>query len=556
MYNYKRRKTTEVRIGAIGIGGNNPIRVQTMANTDTNDIASSVAQAERCIEAGAELVRFTTQGTKEAENLGCIRSQLHSILNIPIVADVHFNPKVAEVAAGLVEKVRINPGNFVKGKSEEYTEEEWTDELNEVKDKLRVLIDICKAHNTAIRIGVNHGSLSPRIMTRYGNTAMGLAMSCMEFIRIMEELEFYNIVLSVKASNTIVMVHAVRMLVEMMDKEDKHYPIHLGVTEAGSDMEGRIKSAAGIGTLLADGIGDTIRVSLSEAPETEIPVAKAIVDYVGMMHKQEYINIEDEKMTTSFARRKTTKLSNIGGCQMPIIVSTSENKGADMSLGNLKHYVLTSYNELMNTPEVLPFLKETSEVTILLVSNSENAVGDMRAAIKIMDDNGINMPVIAVRAYNENSLESLQIKAAIDIGPLLIDGLIDGIYIANAGEGVKEEDIVELGYMILQSTRARISRTEYISCPTCGRTKFDLPEAVKKVKEATKHLVGLKIAVMGCIVNGPGEMADADYGYIGAGAGKVSLYKKDLCVMKNIAEEDAIDALLKIIEVERENTNS
>lgn len=533
-------------IGKCLIGGNNPIRIQTMANTDTNNIEASVAQAKLCIEAGAELIRFTTQGVKEAENLGIIRQKLQSIFgenSIPIVADVHFNPKVAESAAALVDKVRINPGNFVKGKTTPYTDEEWTNELNEIKEKLKPLVDICNQHSTAIRIGVNHGSLSPRIMTRFGNSPIGLATSCMEFIHIFEELNFHNIVLSIKASNTIVMIHAVRLLVEMMEKENKNYPIHLGVTEAGSDMEGRIKSAVGIGSLLIDNIGNTIRVSLSEAPEKEIPVARKIVNYIESMPKNEH-----PKLKTTFSRRKTTKSGIIGGEQAPIVISTNNvdcTPKADITLAELKNYMLTSNAEL--NAEVITFLQASPQTIVLLVSNSDNSANDMRQAITRMDENNISNPIIIVRAYNEDNLEYLQIKASIDLGTLLIDGLVDGIYIANSSEHIAETDIIDLSFTILQSARARTSRTEYISCPTCGRTKFDLPSAVRKVKEATSHLVGLKIAVMGCIVNGPGEMADADYGYIGAGKGKVSLYKKNICILKNIPEENAISELLRII---------
>ncbi len=555
MNNYIRRKSNEIHVGSLTIGGNNPIRIQTMANTDTNNIESSLEQAITCIQKGAELIRFTTQGEKEANNLGHIRSKLQEMgYYTPIVADVHFNPKVAEVAASLVEKVRINPGNFVKGKTSEYSEKEWDDELNEIKEKLRKLIDICTTNNTAIRIGVNHGSLSPRIMTRYGNTPLGLASSCMEFINICEDLNFHNIILSVKASNTIVMIHAVRLLVKMMDEENKHYPIHLGVTEAGSDMEGRIKSAVGIGTLLNDGIGDTIRVSLSEAPEMEIPVGRKIVEYINtrINHSPISETHKGDTLQTSFSRRKTNKVGKLGGMQAPIVLSSNQvdmgsnsHINPDMTIADLKNYMLTSNAELNS--EVISFLQTSPSTTILLVSNNENPVGDMRAAIHKMDENNIKNPIIIVRAYNEEDLETLQIKASIDMGPLFIDGLADGLYIFNNTDLISEKEIIELSFTILQSSRARISKTEYISCPTCGRTKFDLPEAIRRVKQATSHLVGLKIAVMGCIVNGPGEMTDADFGYIGAGEGKVSLYKKDKCIMKNIPEEDAIDALLNII---------
>lgn len=544
-----RRETKSITVGSIRIGSEYPIRVQTMANTDTNDIEASVSQAKRCIEAGAELLRYTTQGTKEAENLGIIHNKLQSEgYTTPLVADIHFNPHVAETAAKLVEKIRINPGNFVSSKEGEYSEKEWAEEINKIREKLFPLLDICKQHNTCVRIGVNHGSLSKRIVSKYGNTPLGLAKSCMEFIDLCEEAEFYNLILSIKASNTRVMVYAVRMLVEMMEKSGKNYPLHLGVTEAGSDTEGRIKSASGIGTLLSEGIGDTIRVSLSEAPEAEIPVAKNIVEYINTYNYSTTIQPKQLSRRTSYNKRKSNEIHNIGGENVPIVVTNKANNTEiheDYTIDNIPNKVLLEVENIDTS--TLELLKTHPEQIIFLTTKEHNFIGTIRLGIEILSKNNIYNPIIVTKRYNENNLSLLQIKSAIDFGGLLIDGLIDGIYINNENRAISEEEVCETSFQILQSTRARFSTTEYISCPSCGRTKFDLPERVKEVKKATKHLKGLKIAVMGCIVNGPGEMADADYGYIGAGFGKVSLYKGKECIVKNIPEGEAIKKLLEII---------
>lgn len=544
-----RRETKSITVGSIRIGSEYPIRVQTMANTDTNDIEASVSQAKRCIEAGAELLRYTTQGTKEAENLGIIHNKLQSEgYTTPLVADIHFNPHVAETAAKLVEKIRINPGNFVSSKEGEYSEKEWAEEINKIREKLFPLLDICKQHNTCVRIGVNHGSLSKRIVSKYGNTPLGLAKSCMEFIDLCEEAEFYNLILSIKASNTRVMVYAVRMLVEMMEKSGKNYPLHLGVTEAGSDTEGRIKSASGIGTLLSEGIGDTIRVSLSEAPEAEIPVAKNIVEYINTYNYSTTIQPKQLSRRTSYNKRKSNEIHNIGGENVPIVVTNKANNTEiheDYTINNIPNKVLLEVEKIDTS--TLELLKTDPEQIIFLTTKEHNFIGTIRLGIEILSKNNIYNPIIVTKRYNENNLSLLQIKSAIDFGGLLIDGLIDGIYINNENRAISEEEVCETSFQILQSTRARFSTTEYISCPSCGRTKFDLPERVKEVKKATKHLKGLKIAVMGCIVNGPGEMADADYGYIGAGFGKVSLYKGKDCIVKNIPEGEAIKKLLEII---------
>lgn len=525
-----------------------------MANTDTNNIEQSVLQAERCIKAGTELLRYTTQGTKEAENLGIIHEKLHEKgYTTPLVADIHFNPHVAETAAKLVEKIRINPGNFVNSKDGEYSENEWNDELQRIKEKLFPLLDICKKHNTCVRIGVNHGSLSKRIVSRYGNTPLGLAKSCMEFIELCEEAGFYNLILSIKASNTRVMVYAVRMLVNMMNESGKNYPLHLGVTEAGSDTEGRIKSAVGIGTLLSEGIGDTIRVSLSEAPEAEIPVAKAIVDYIGTYEHLTNYNVTNCPKLTSYCKRESNIINNIGKNNAPVVITSSpvathEQESSlheDYTIKTLPLYMKLDADNI--DADNINRLKQNPQEIILLTTEKSDYINTVRAAINTLTSLKILNPIIACKKYNEDDITQLQIKSAIDFGGLLIDGLIDGIYIDNTTSQITIDEICETSYQILQSSRARFSTTEYISCPSCGRTKFNLPERVKEVKRATKHLKGLKIAVMGCIVNGPGEMADADYGYIGAGFGKVSLFKGKECIIKNIPEEEAIGKLLEII---------
>ena len=452
---YQRRHSTETHVGNIGIGGSNPIRIQSMATTDTNDTAASVAQAKRIIDAGGELVRFTTQGTREAENMQHISAQLKADgYNQPLVADVHFTAHTADIAALYCEKVRINPGNYVDPgrtfKHLEYTDEEYADELQKIEKKLIPFINICKEHHTAVRIGVNHGSLSDRIMSRYGDTPEGIVESCMEFLRIFKRENFNDVVISIKASNTVVMVTTVRLLVATMDKEDMHYPLHLGVTEAGEGEDGRIKSAVGIGALLTEGIGDTIRVSLSEEPECEIPVARKLVELIPECYR----------------------------------------------------------------------LRQEAEASI--------------------KDDTITLTL------DEPDWETLQLKAAMAVGALLIDRKATKLVI-ESGKGQE----VSLADAILQAARIKFTKTEYISCPGCGRTLYNLQETIARIKAATKDLVGLKIGIMGCIVNGPGEMADADYGYVGAGRGKISLYKQKVCVEKNIPEEEAVEKLLELIRSDR-----
>ena len=450
---YNRRKSISVRVGSTAIGGDNPIRLQSMTTASTMDTAGCIEQAIRIIDAGGELVRMTTQGTREAENMRLIREGLTARgYTTPLVADVHFNPAVADVAALYVEKVRINPGNYVDPartfKHLEYTDQEYAQEIERIRNRFIPFLNICRQHGTAIRIGVNHGSLSDRIMSRYGNTPAGMVESCMEFLRICVEQNFMNVVISIKASNTVVMIETVRLLVKEMDHEGMAFPIHLGVTEAGEGEDGRIKSAIGIGALLAEGIGDTIRVSLSEAPEREIPVARKLVDYAA----------------TSAQVRASAKIEN----------------------------------------------------GVLLLS------------------------------YTDKSLEDFQLHAAMDAGALLIDGKAGDLKLSNPN--FTADQIRSTEEAILQGARIRFSKPEYISCPGCGRTLYNLEETIARIKAATGHLKGIKIAIMGCIVNGPGEMADADFGYVGAGRGRISLYKGKECIEKNIPEENAVERLLQLIE--------
>ena len=586
LFNYKRRLTTDLRVGNLSLGGNFPVRVQTMANTSTNDVEGSVAQCIRAMQAGSELMRYTTQGLREVESLQRIHTALRAQgCDIPLVADVHFNAEVALAAARAVEKVRINPGNFIasikrKGDTSDYTEEEFQAEHDLMRRRFTEFLDICREHGTAIRIGVNHGSLSPRMVNRYGDTAQGMVASCMELLRICHEVHFDKVVISMKTSNTVFMVHAVRQLVDAMEREGMAYPLHLGVTEAGEGEDGRIKSAAGIGALLADGIGDTIRVSLSEDPECEIPVARLLADYVQDRTGHQLIRAAAHMAYNPYEceRRETAATGNIGGRQVPVVIASTDDATvqADYYLldgrtlrdqaGNrypihtrldadkLKDaapqpaFLRLSYPEL--SPELLAVLYRNPHIVVLLDTDHRNGVGEQRAFFHTLLNAGCKNPVIPCRRYRESDLQSLQVKAACDLGVLFIDGFGDGILIENAGNAVPARDISSLAYGILQATRVRTTKTEYISCPGCGRTLFDLQRAVARVKEKTAHLAGLKIAVMGCIVNGPGEMADADYGYVGAGRGKVSLYKKKTCIERNIPEEEAVDKLLALIERE------
>ena len=577
-YNYHRRPTDEVKIGTLKMGGANPVRVQSMANTNTNDIDNSVAQCLRIVDAGGELVRFTTQGQKEVESLNIIHAKIRDAgCEVPLVADIHFNANVADLAARFVEKVRINPGNYVSGVktdvTSDYTDEEYQLEYEKIRNRFTTFLQICKSHHTAIRIGVNHGSLSERMLNRYGNTPEGMVESCMEFLRICRDENFTDVVISMKASNTVLMMQSVRLLVETMEHEDLHFPVHLGVTEAGDGEDGRIKSAVGIGGLLADGMGDTIRVSLSEEPEAEIPVARLLRDYIAGRENHKTIELKSKKTVgfVPFARRKTTAVRNIGGENLPVVISGLCNHPAliaDYRLieNEIKNqtgeifcildpvnfipandglsFLRINYSQLSNT--IVEQLKANPDIVVLLESSHINPVGEQRAFIHTLTAEECTNPVIVVGRYSEDNLESLQIKASADLGVLFVDGLADGIMIENKGR-IPENDILSLSFSILQAARVRVSKTEFISCPGCGRTLFNLQTVVAAIKAKTSHLTGLKIGIMGCIVNGIGEMADADYGYVGAGRGKVSLYKKQSCIEKNVPENEAVDRLVTLI---------
>ena len=547
LFNYRRRLSHIVRIGGTPLGGPEPIRVQSMTNTSTMDTEASVQQVLRIAEAGGEYVRLTTQGTREAENMREINAGVRLAgCNVPLVADVHFNPKVAEVAACYCEKVRINPGNYVDAarqfKHLEYTDEEYQAELKKIEDRLIPFLQICREHRTAVRIGVNHGSLSDRIMSRYGDTPEGIVESCMEFLRICMREQFMDVVISIKASNTVIMVQSMRLLVTKMTQEGMSFPVHLGVTEAGEGEDGRIKSAVGIGALLQDGIGDTIRVSLSEAPEKEIPVARFLVDYVTSYRKDADLPVPaDVQAPADYnwlkpERRQTTRVGEIGGGQVPVVLDEIPVTGA------------ISANPFNFTPETAEFLRKHPEVVVVSHPQTVNRLGEHRALALAMMNLGLKNPLLVYQEYAETDLEHLQLKAAADTGVLFIEGLADGIILQNHAPGISVEVVRDLAYSILQAARARFTKTEYISCPGCGRTLYDLEGTIARIKAATAHLKGLKIAIMGCIVNGPGEMADADYGYVGAARGKVSLYKQKVCIEKNIPEEEAVERLLRFIE--------
>ena len=601
LFNYARRRSNETNVGATPLGGENPIRIQSMTNTVTMDTDACVEQAKRIIDAGGEYVRLTTQGPKEAENMREINIGLRSQgYMAPLVADVHFNAKVADIAAQYVEKVRINPGNYVDAartfKQLEYTDEEYAAELKKIRDRFVPFLNICKENHTAIRIGVNHGSLSDRIMSRYGDTPEGMVESCMEFLRICVEENFTDVVISIKASNTVVMVKTVRLLVSVMESEGMAFPLHLGVTEAGDGEDGRIKSALGIGALLADGLGDTIRVSLSEAPEAEIPVARKLVDYVKTRADAPYIpgEVADSFDYLRPTRRDTEVVRNIGGGQVPVVVAfhwegndQSDSKllpdyiytgrtmpkqllptqyivDADVWTGQKDTWPafnLNTFTEVdgcdaemkflfvpyLMLDQVMEVLKRHPEVVVISQSVSANRLGEHRALVHQLMREGMKNPVIIFQHYGETKLEDFQIKSAADMGALVFDGLVDGICLLNQNSTLPTATIEATAFGILQAGRLRTTKTEYISCPGCGRTLFDLQTTIARVKQATNHLKGLKIGIMGCIVNGPGEMADADYGYVGAGRGKVSLYKQKECIEKNIPEDEAVEKLVELI---------
>ena len=565
IFNYRRRSTVEVSVGGVLIGSNNPVRIQSMTNTSTMDTEGSAAQVQRIVAKGGELVRLTTQGSREAINMGNIKALLSAQgCNVPLVADVHFNASVADVAAQYADKVRVNPGNYVDTartfKHIDYTDEEYAEELVRLRRRFTAFLDLCKKEGKAIRVGVNHGSLSDRIMSRYGDTPSGVVESCMEFLRICRDENFDNVVVSIKTSNTAMMVTTVRRLVAVMQQEGVSFPLHLGVTEAGDAEDGRIKSAVGIGALLADGIGDTVRVSLAEAPENEIPVAKELAEYIAS--RAGHLAVEGT-VSPLFnyiepRRRATKAVGCIGGDKVPVVISghraTEQNLTPDFVAHNGTiedskgiEFITLQYSDL--TPALIEQLRGSSNSVIIAHSAHKNPVGELRALVHRLMVEGVSTPVVIRRTYSESSVESLRIKAAADLGVMLIDGLADGVWIEN--EGIADEQINAIAFGILQATRTRISKTEYIACPGCGRTMYDLQGTLARIKAATGHLKGLKIGVMGCIVNGPGEMADADYGYVGAARGKVSLYRKQECVQKNIPEDEAIERLLKLIEDDR-----
>ena len=622
LFNYKRRAATVAHVGRLNIGGDNPVRVQSMTTTSTLDTEGSVAQCKRIIDAGGELVRLTTQGRREAENLANISRQLRAEgYTQPLCADIHFNANVADVAACHTEKVRINPGNYVDPartfKHLEYTDEQYAQELEKIEERLTTFIDLCKEHHTAVRIGVNHGSLSDRIMSRYGDTPEGIVESCMEFLRIFRKHNFDDVVISIKASNTVVMVQSVRLLVAQLDREDMHYPLHLGVTEAGEGEDGRIKSAVGIGALLADGIGDTIRVSLSEEPEAEIPVAKHLVRYI--RRKQGHLLVPGVQAKNFDylrpERRKTQAVGPIGGTQPPVVI-VSEVQGAkegvtqgqealrpdyiyvgqqmpDQPVEGQRYIVdfnafgrelqkhmdvadymfpIFPYNAMpyiSAVPDtapiflVLPYgscaeeykacLKANPNVVVVVPSQHQNRLGEQRALVHELMAEGIENPVVFAQAYKHSQQEKadLQLEAAADMGALMMDGLTDGLWLMNDGD-IAMQDLTDTAYGILQAGRLRMVKTEYISCPGCGRTLYDLRTTIARVKEATKGMKGLKIGIMGCIVNGPGEMADADYGYVGAGVGRIALYRGKVCVERGIPEAEAVEHLLQLIKEDQE----
>ncbi len=621
---YSRRQTIEVKIGDLPMGGANPIRIQSMTTIDTMDTLGSVEQTIRMVEAGCEYVRITAPSIKEAQNLQEIKKELRRRgYTVPLIADIHFTPNAAELAARIVEKVRVNPGNYADKKRFEqidYSESSYQAELDRIRQKFTPLVNICKEYGTAMRIGTNHGSLSDRIMSRYGDTPIGMVESALEFLRICEDLNYFNIVLSMKASNPQVMVQAYRLLVQKLDEEGfKPYPLHLGVTEAGDGEDGRIKSSVGIGTLLEDGLGDTIRVSLTEEPEAEVPVAKALADRYSSRkgdHIKEIIHYPINPF--QYSRRVTHEVLNIGAHQVPRVIADFSRKEkitpatlfavgyqysvpldkwniSDMAcdylfVGNktidfeipgtlglifdyptwltqkekeraypcsafadyiaakekssLLNFVKIGLHEFLN--DKVHQLKSDTTVVLIIQTSNENGLAEQRRLFVELIEQGFTMPVIVSRQYIDLDPEVLQLHSATDIGGLLIDGLGDGIFLVAENCG-GDKVVNETGFNILQATRTRISKTEYISCPSCGRTLFDLQETTGLIRSRTSHLKGLKIGIMGCIVNGPGEMADADYGYVGSGPGRITLYKGKEVVKKNVPSAQAVDELIGII---------
>lgn len=629
---YKRFLTREVTCGIIGIGGNNPIRLQSMTTMDTMDTKATVAQSIRMIEAGCELVRITAPSLNEAKNLEVIKKELVAAgFNTPIVADIHFTPNAAEHAARVIEKVRVNPGNYAdKKKFEEidYTDFAYEKELERIRQRFTPLVNICKEYGTAMRIGTNHGSLSDRILSRYGDTPLGMVESAFEFLRICEDLNYNNIVISMKASNTQVMVQAYRLLVQKMIETNRNYPLHLGVTEAGDGEDGRIKSAVGIGALLEDGLGDTVRVSLTEEPEFEIPVAKALVDRYSVtkikLHQPILpLQTEDGKINLSYNpyeynRRESISINNIGAHNVPRVIADFSTRDSISSatffpvgynysvpldkwnitdlacdyvyVGNnfvdfeipgtlgiiynsetwktlenpLRQYPLFCGEEFFGsdkthpelnfvavtkevlTPEFISKIKNTNNVVLILDTFNPHAMPELRRIFIMLTENNVQLPVIIKRNYTNITEQEFQLGSSAEVGALLLDGLGDGVWLKQQN-CTSPQMTNSTSFGILQATRTRISKTEYISCPSCGRTLFDLQETTSKIRERTDHLKGIKIGIMGCIVNGPGEMADADYGYVGVGIGKISLYKGKEVVKKNVPSDNAVNELIDLI---------
>ena len=625
LVSYSRRKTRVVNIGGVPMGGDNPIRIQSMTTVDTMDTQGSVEQVIRMVAAGCEYVRITAPSIKEAQNLEVIKKELRLRgYSVPLVADIHFTPNAAELAARIVEKVRVNPGNYAdKKKFEEieYTDSAYQAELDRIRQKFTPLVKICKEYGTAMRIGTNHGSLSDRIMSRYGDSPLGMVESALEFLRICEDLQYYDIVLSMKSSNPQVMVQAYRLLVQKLDEENfQPYPLHLGVTEAGDGEDGRIKSSVGIGTLLEDGLGDTIRVSLTEEPEAEVPVAQDLANrYTNRKTTITIPEISNYQINPfEYTRRRTHEVVNLGGHQVPRVIAnfSAKEKITPASLFALGYHYSVSLDkwniadmacdyiftgdkaidfEIPGTlglihnhktwltqkhrDRVYPFipakeyltnvetssklnfinaclkdvdhqliqkLKSDKTVVLLIDTYNEHGMAEQRRLFVELLEQGCNVPVVIGRAYRDLKPQLLQLYAATDIGGLLIDGLGDGLFIAAENCG-SDKIVNETAFNILQATRTRISKTEYISCPSCGRTLFDLQETTAKIRSRTSHLKGLKIGIMGCIVNGPGEMADADYGYVGSGPGRITLYKGKEVVKRNVPAPKAVDELINLI---------
>ena len=568
--------TRVVNVGRVQIGGQNPIRIQSMTNTNTMDIKATVEQAIQLAKAGCELVRITAPGVKEAENLARIKEELiNRGFDIPLIADIHFNPKAAEVAAGIVEKVRINPGNYTdrnRGKIS-FSDIEYQTEINRIRERIAPLIKICKANETAMRIGSNHGSLSGRIMSRYGDTPLGMVEAALEFVRICREFDYHSLVLSMKSSNVRIMVEANRLLVRKMIEEKMNYPIHLGVTEAGDGDEGRIKSAAGIGTLLSTGIGDTIRVSLTEPPENEIPMAGTICKYFYTLPveltKNPFEDYFNDPIT--FEKRLSSIPEIFKNLQYPLVIGSGEPYNVSFPdiiysdgflFYNGKNFPVVKKSDLTGfedfpvcfleiysyelSSRLLEKIKHNPQMFLIVKTDESHPQKQIKILFKKLRDTKCLNPVIFKKNYSGLSADEFRINASIDFSPLFLNGFGDGLWLTGEDE-ITPEIAVKTSFDILQACRARITRTEYIACPSCGRTQYDIQKSLKEIKLKTSHLKGLKIAVMGCIVNGPGEMADADYGYVGSGAGKVSLFKGKKLVKKNVDESEAVEALIDLI---------